>query len=321
MTSARERQIGREAAQWVVKFDGVHFKDADVRAFHRWLARAPEHRPAFELASRTWNDLDLLAKLDAYPLAANDAPARLNRRTVLMGASAGVLALGAFGYVAFDADAALAYETGVGEVREISLSDGTRVVLNAMSEIKVRVGDAHRCARLVSGEALFIVADRADAFEIDTAQGQIATPEGEVLVKALPNSVRATLISGAAVASTRGLFQEEASVAADGHSEIVLSQSAPANMPLASDMALRRTLWRNGQLAFDNTPLGEAVADVSRQTGVRFSFADPALAQFRVGGLIDARDLDAFVALVQQNLGVSAERQGDEILLSTAARP
>ncbi len=63
MTSAREGRIGREAAHWVVKFDGVDFDARDVRAFRRWLAKSPNHRAAFELASRAWNQLDLFGYL------------------------------------------------------------------------------------------------------------------------------------------------------------------------------------------------------------------------------------------------------------------
>ena len=74
-------------------------------------------------------------------------------------------------------------------------------------------------------------------------------------------------------------------------------------------------------LAFDNTTLAEAAADVTRQSGVSFVFADPALAQLRVGGFIRADDLDAFLALLRDNLAVSSERHGDEVtLFSMAAR-
>ena len=69
-------------------------------------------------------------------------------------------------------------------------------------------------------------------------------------------------------------------------------------------------------LAFDDTPLSEAVADVTRQSGVRFSFADPALADLRVGGLVRADDLDAFLALLTNNLAIASERRDDEIILS-----
>ncbi len=72
MTSPREKRIGREAADWVVKFDGVEFDARDVRAFRRWLTKSEDHRAAFELASRTWHKLDLLARLEGFDLPAND---------------------------------------------------------------------------------------------------------------------------------------------------------------------------------------------------------------------------------------------------------
>jgi len=43
--------------------------------------------------------------------------------------------------------------------------------------------------------------------------------------------------------------------------------------------------------------------------------ADDALAEMRIGGVVNARDLDGFLALLHQNLGVSAQRDGDVITL------
>ena len=87
----------------------------------------------------------------------------------------------------------------------------------------------------------------------------------------------------------------------------------------SAEQLARRTLWRDGMLAFDDTPLSEAVADVTRQSGVRFTFAEPALADLRVGGLVRADDLDAFLELLRNNLAIHTERRGDDIILSATA--
>ena len=66
-------------------------------------------------------------------------------------------------------------------------------------------------------------------------------------------------------------------------------------------------------------PSPRAVADVTRQSGVRFTFSDPALADLRVGGLVRADDLDAFLTLLNNNLAVRSERRDGEIVLSSTA--
>lgn len=321
MTSPREKRIGREAADWVVKFDGVAFDARDVAAFRRWLAKSEDHRAAFQLASRAWNQMDLLARLDAFDLTADDPPPSLNRRTALAASlGAGALAVGIGGYVAFSGGSAEAFETGVGEQREVDLADGTRVLLNASSRLEARIRDDRREARLLAGEALFTIAESsAGVFSIGTPSGEIEAASGEILVKLLPEGARIALLSDGARASRRTWIGQSTSVAAGVNSEIVIGREDVAVDASTAEQLARRTLWREGMLAFDNTRLSEAVADVTRQSGVRFAFADPALADLRVGGLVRADDLDAFLQLLRNNLAIHTEQRGGEILLSSTA--
>ncbi len=318
MTSPREERIGREAADWVVTFDGVEFDARDVRAFRRWLAKSEEHRAAFQLASRTWHKLDLLARLEAFDLSANDDAPTISRRALAAGA--GVLAVGIGSYVALSGSNAAAFETGIGERREIDLADGTRVLLNASSRIEARIREDRREARVTAGEVLFTIAESgAGLFSITTPSGVIEAASGEILVKLLPEGARVALLSDGARASRRTWLGGSAPVVADASSEIVFAGETVAVDAVSADQLERRLSWRDGMLAFDNTTLAEAAADVTRQSGVSFVFADPALAELRVGGLIRADDLDAFLALLRNNLAVNAERRGDEIMLSSTA--
>ena len=320
MTSPREKRIGREAADWVVKFDGVEFDARDVRAFRRWLAKSEDHRAAFQLASRAWNQMDLLARIEAFdPPAIDDAP-MISRRSLAAGAGAGVLAVGIGSYVALSGGNAEAFETGVGEQREIALADGSRVFLNAGTRIEARIGREQREARLLTGEALFDIAESAAGlFSIATPNGAIEAASGEILVKLLPEGARVALMSDGARALRRTWFGGSPPVAADANSEIVFAGETVEVDAVSADKLARRLSWREGMLAFDNTTLAEAAADVTRQSGVSFVFADPALAEFRVGGFIRADDLDAFLALLRNNLAVNSERRGDEIILSSTA--
>lgn len=318
MNSPREERIGREAADWVVKFDSVDFDARDVRAFRRWLAKSEDHRAAFQLASRTWHKLDLLARLEAFDLPANDDAPMISRRALAAGA--GLLAVGIGSYVALSGGNAEAFETGIGERREIELADGTRVLLNASSRIEARIREDRREARVTAGEALFSIAESsAGLFSIATPSGEIEAASGDVLVKLLPDGARVALLSNGARASRRTWIGGSAPVAADASSEIVFARETVAVDVVSADQLERRLSWRDGMLAFDNTTLAEAAADVTRQSGVSFVFGDPALAQLRVGGLIRADDLDAFLALLRNNLAVNSERRGDEITLTTTA--
>jgi len=322
MTGPRQNRVALEAAQWVVKFDGVDFDARDVRAFRRWLAKSDAHRTAFEAASRAWNQLDLLARLEAFPLptGGEEAPASADRRALIAGLGLGALAIGVGGYAAFGSSSAEAFETGVGEQRLIALSDGSRVLLNAHSRLEARIEANKRQARLTAGEALFTIAEsNAGPFSIATPSGEIEAASGEILVKLLAEGARVALLSAGGRISRRNWVGRGAPVTANAMSEIVLGREEVAVAASDTQALLRLTSWREGWLTFDNTPLSEAATDVTRQNGVRFVFADPALADLRVGGVVRAGDLEAFLALLETNLAINAERRGDEIILSSTA--
>ncbi len=316
MTGEEPTRIELEAAEWVVLFDTPDWDARDVRRFRRWMAKSDTHREAFVGASETWHELDLLARLEAFPIAANDdAPPFASRRTLLVTLGAGALALGLTGYVALAPGDAEAIETGVGEVRDVSLSDGTQLVLNASS--RVEAGD--RRARVVRGEALFVVRSGETPFVVTTPFGQIECEAGEILAKVLADHARVSLLSGVAAGRQRALLSARETPRLEAHNEIVLGRERIDVTPVASAPLLRRTLWREGQLAFDDALLAEAVEDVGRQTGARFEFADPALGELRVGGLIRANDLDGFLLLLRENLAIDATRRDGVIALSSTA--
>ncbi len=313
MSSARERRIGLEAAGWVVKFDGVDFDARDVRAFRRWMAKSDAHRAAFEVASRTWNQLDILSKLQTFEATEAQRARTPTRRQAIAGAlaiGAGAIALSV---VTLSDNTAEAFETGIGEQREVALSDGSRVVLNADSRLEASVSQDRRGARLVSGEALFTVAPGAGVFRIETPRGDIEIAEGDVLVKVLADGARITLLSNGARASRRTWLRDTAPVLASASSEILIEAQNLSVNPASDATLARRLLWREGKLAFDDTAMSEALDDVSRQTGARFVLKDATIGTLRVAGLIDARDLDAFIALLHQNLGLLVVARSDGV--------
>lgn len=325
----RSERIADEAARWVVLIDSENFDAAAAARFRRWIARSDAHRPAFLLASRAWGELDGLQKLKAYPdivalleAGAGQAPPQPreapipDRRALLLGAGVAGIGICVVGYNVLRPNAAEAFETGVGEQRELRLTDGTIARLNAMTRLEAHVTADQRRARVVHGEVLFTIAAReGDAFVISTSSGGVEAAGGDVLVKVLPEGARISLLSEGAHAWRAGFLSRENSVSLGPQSEVELRREDLHVTQADATLLERRTLWREGRLSFDNAPLSEAVEDVARYTGVRFVFADDALAEMRIGGVINARDLEGFLVLLHENLGISATRRDGEIVL------
>ena len=306
-----------EASRWIARLEAEDVSLQDHQRFRVWLAKSPGNRVAYEGLARTWDKLDALAYLEAAPPT---APPRLSRRWILFG-GAGAVAAAAAGIVVVpvlveDANAT-PYTTRVGERRSFDLADGSTAELNADSVLRVTMSARERRAHLTRGEVLFNVAhDAARPFLVKTKFGEVRAQGTSFLVKLGADSARVTVLAGALQAARPNAPPSTAAVTAGANEEIILGASAPGTTPIAAQTLTRRLAWRSGMLAFDGDTLADAALEIERQTGVHFEFADPTTANLRIGGYISATDVDAFVALIEGNLGLRVTRRGNTALVT-----
>lgn len=311
-------QAEEEASRWLVRLESPDVSLDDHRRFRAWLDAAPEHRNAYEALSRTWDRLDALRTLPREP-----ARRTLGRRTLAIAGLSAIAAVLAVFLIsretAIDPPDAI-YETAAGERETVRLADGSTVELDAGTRIAVRFTADRRNVQLEAGAALFDVArDEERPFTVETAYGAVRVHGTSFLVKLGPANMRATIIEGVVEGQARGrgllsgLAQNSnaAPAIARANQELTFESTSVSVADIAPQTAQRRLAWRDGMLAFDGETLAEAAAEVERQTGTRFTFADPALAGLRVGGFIDGRDSAAFTQLLRESLGVTAEPRAD----------
>ena len=261
-------------------------------------------------------DLDLRALAFAPRLA----PPRAGRWRPAFAAAA-VLALAAglgWGGWQLGGRHQASYASAVGEVREVALADGPRATLSSDSLLEVRMDRGSRHLELRRGEAFFDVAHDAGRPFVVEADGHRAVAVGtHYAVRRDGDTLR--------VVVTEGRVRLEGAPGPDGRAPPVallpagsLATAGPngvlvRSLPLAE--AQRYLEWRDGFLAFDDAPLGQAAADSTRSTTRRSERAAPAVAQLRIGGNFRWSNLDGFVGLLEQGFPVRAERHPDRIVL------
>lgn len=311
MSERRLTGAEMEASRWIARLEASDVTLEDHQRFRAWLDASPENRSAHEAVSRSWDKLDALKLLDP-PLPS--APAKsVSRRRLLIagGAGASVVAAVALGvWIVTPATTfAATYDTPVGGRELATLQDGSVIELNALTSVAVAYTAQARKVTLQRGEALFSVVTDDRPFLINTQFGPIsAASPGSYLVKALDGAVRVSVISGSV--ETRSV---RAPLIAGNEAKVSNGNAGVEALPPES--AARRLAWREHMLAFDGERLAEAAADVEAQTGVHFRFGNATIADLRVGGYIDGGDAQAFLALVEANLGLSARRQDDGSVL------
>jgi transmembrane sensor len=69
--------------------------------------------------------------------------------------------------------------------------------------------------------------------------------------------------------------------------------------------------WRAGVLVFNDTRLGDAVAEINRYTAQPVLLDDPALGDLRVSGVFKSSDPQRFAQIISATFGLEVEQASD----------
>lgn len=320
------------AAVWLTRLkEGL---DAAQRAgLAAWLRQDPRHLEALRAMATFWGEQDLL-------LAVERLPDKRGLRRRLIACAALVLVSIGIGLTVYRADfsvmppavAVVQYEqtfaTSLGERSTHNLPDGSVITLNTNTEVHVLYHARDRVVDLRQGEAHFVVAHNAERPFGVRAAGHIVQALGTAF------NVRLQSVDKVEVMVTEGVVQilddrePQADTAAQQaeqwwtrpalSSALVSGQLAvvdvrataarPDVRELNADALEIKLAWQEGSLIFESEPLREVLAEFSRYNATEFVLEDAALAEVRIGGYIDAGDIDGLLRALEDNFQIEADR-------------
>lgn len=319
--------IDEAAAGWAARRLGG--ADADEAAFARWLAEDPAHVEAYDRAEAAWRLMGEAAGTDGLMTLRHDALARARARRPARRVSRDrrLIAAGLVAAVAAPAAAALwlkwgrqedqLVQTGLGEQRTLTLSDGSRVTLDALTVMRIRYTSGLRSIDLVGGRAYFEVAKDPNRPLRVRAGPRTVTAVGTAFsVRREPRETTIVLAEGKVSVSNH----ESAAVLAIVHPGqiMVLADGLAVTPPKAIDLD-RALAWRRGQVVLDNVTLAEAVAEMNHYSTLQVVVADSRLRGLRVSGAFNAGDNAAFVEAVQSYFPVTVKKTATTVELHAAS--
>ena len=294
------------AALWLARLHRDPPEPGDATAFRAWLDEHPDHRPAFEAATRSWDMAGGLREL--YP-PRRAAPAIGRRR--LLQAAALVAVIGG-GVGAWRGAMAGVYETGLGEQRRVELEDGSALLLDTDTRLRVRIDDTARRVDLTRGRVNCRIAEDAlRPFVVDAGTQKVVASGSVMDVRREAEQVSVLCLQGSAeIVAAPAEPVQRLSVG----QRLNASASRPATIDQPDQLA-SLTAWQNGQAIFDNSTLADAVREMNRYGRVRLDLADARLAKLRISGTYHVGDPAAFAQSAAKLLPVRIDRQGDSIRL------
>lgn len=189
-----------EAGRWVIRHGRGPLSADEEAAFQAWQSADPRHRSAFERLQRIWAQM---GHVDSGTLRR-----RLCRGRPRAAAAAILLASGLVVLFTPAREALLPlrqadYATDKGEIRRITLADGSIATLDADSAIRVHMDAAGRHIELLAGRAHFQVARQTPPrpFTVKTQDGNaealgtrfdVSREAGSTTLSVFESRVRAT---------------------------------------------------------------------------------------------------------------------------------
>lgn len=330
-----------EAAQWFMELDRP---DADPQRFiewQQWMRADAAHHTAYTVFERQMHLKIKQARLlpTAEEMAADDydgsvciedwmiLPRTARRRSFVRYAiAAGIAALTLAGggfwlYGDYRAQhGTFSYQTAAGERREFKLAEGSRVTLDADSELHVELTPERRALQLTHGEAYFNVAKNArrpftvragnaevravgTAFNVRMSEDRtvVAVTEGKVEVTsdAVPVASPSTTDTAAHGKVAKPVVKSQAAPivlaarVSAGEAVSYVTHEGLSELPAAE--ASLATTWLKGRRQYRNEPLRYVLADIDRYTGKQISIADTATGDLPFTGTLDLENSDAWL--------------------------
>ncbi len=328
------------AADWHTRLDEDDSAQTYAE-FDAWLAADPRNKAAFDAVERACGSL-AEARVDARVLKLRREALSATHRLRFFRFAAAAAVVGVAVAIAYvvsplfkDLDTARpamimgttteggAFRTAVGERSNITLSDGSSVVLNTNSRVEIRFTPEQRNVRLLAGQAWFQVAKNPDRPFVVEAGNRRVTALGTAFDVRLDthDSVQVTLAEGKVsvepILSPLARWisappMPELLVAGEA---LIASDDAPVEKRKA-DVA-KVVSWRQGQVVFDNDTLAAAIDEINRYSSTRIELADPALGQLRVSGVFKAGHSDSFVETVTGHYPLRVARRDESRILLT----
>ncbi len=218
---------------------------------------------------------------------------------------------------------AVHHETAHGQHLSHSLPDQSLLTLDADSAVDVHYGSALRRIELVRGQALFQVThDASRPFVVQAGPVAVTAVGTRFDVDRRADATVVTVLEGTVAVDIAPAPGAAPGTAAARHSvkagqQLRVDGDGVATGPVAVDAA-RSAAWLDGQIYFDQEPLAEVAAEVSRYSPQPIEVRDERLRSLAISGACATGDTDSFLAFVRSLEGVRVHGTAGSVVVEPA---
>lgn len=296
-TGAISPAVAAQAVQWLIELQEGTLSHQRQQAWRAWRAAADEHERAWQRIESVNQRLrSMPAQVSRHAL---DTPPSRSRRDALKA----LLILTGVGITGWSLQRQKPWQpwladlrTGIGERRDLTLDDGSRLSLNTDSTVNIRFDRHLRLVELQRGEIFLHSAQDQRPLRISTPLGFIESTGTRLGVRLDGFLCHVSIYEGSAsVQPLHGQAQQ-----LNNRQRLSFDARHTGPVSVVDDNS---TAWTRGMLVVSQMRLGDFLGELSRYRHGRLG-CDPQIANLRISGSYPLHDSERILALLPQVLPV-----------------
>jgi len=297
----------QQAAEWAAYMHAEDVTAEGRERFSKWYAVSEENRMAYKYIEQSWDIADFAIVSDADLDAELAGFARKKRFSMIKSLpNWGVAALAASIMITIGLGITIVqnmtqpqdqrYATLTGEIKTITLVDGSKITLAGATTLMAHFSKARREAELVNGQAYFdVIHDPSRPFLIHTGAAEVRVLGTEFDIQKTSSDVRISVTEGVVEVAEAPNVDDRGDIVTDKlqlsttdapvklqvgeQIHVTTSGARSAITPFKQDSLLA---WREGRFEYNKTPLSRVIDEVNRYRSIKVTLADENLADMPV---------------------------------------
>ena len=323
MLSSQQKAIRKTAVDWFIRLQDAHIDSSDRNAFEVWLMSSAAHQEAYAEVSGVWDKLDSATQLEelAGALKSKNESSRIKKAKNISVALSLVLTvclsvfLVQFWYSKPTMHMLATAENG--QPKTELLEDGSKLTINAKTQLEVTYYRDKRLVKLMSGEAIFEVAKNADKpFIVESDHTKVTVLGTRFAVNKLGKLIRVSVDHGRVkVESTHtdGNTLQQEVILTNGEVAETQANSSPqkVNRPASDAFSFER-----GLITFTNANMQEISDTLSRYRQQPVHTKDGQQLNAKITAVIKVRNVEKFLSKLPDMAPVKVEQRESDLLIS-----
>jgi len=308
-----------KAAYWYLRLRDADVTPEEIQEGLRWQRQCLENQAAFDRVEaywRAWSSVsDERAMLDQIGFERSWS---IRKHWLAAAAALALASIAAWFFLSWsshNAPRSIEYTTMVGQVRTITLQDGSEVVIGGATSIRTSFSSNKREVFLTEGEALFRVKkNAARPFVVASAEGLARAVGTAFDVHRGPEGTTITVVDGLVeVRPPDG--PEDRSVHLHPGDQVALALGGKLDQTRHVN-ADEVTSWRTGRKVFIDESLVSVVADLNRYSTKPIALAATDVAGVRITGTVKVDGIRAWLQALGPLAGVNITENEHSIVLA-----